>query len=634
MAISPGKTPDRQDKTHAYDEEVLNRTLKHTSDRYHELLQRSRGAYGEKANVESEALHELSATIEELNVAAEELRVQNQALRDAYIDVEKRRAHYEDLFSLVPDAYIVTDVYATILEANAAAEQLLGTTADRLRGKPLAVFIAEEHRRDFRRNLGDLRNADERFEWSAMIVPRSGTPLRTTVRAARIRDRAEFERLGWIIRDTNEKQRVVTLGQRFAEEQAARIEAERAGRRFRVLAEASRQLTATTDIAAICQGVARAVVKYTGDHCEILLLEGDKLVSHARNNRAPKQAAFTEALRRRHNMTADAENSLLWKAIRSNEPQVSPPVNEDSDLNARDLFAAVRASGPRNALALPLSTAGNVLGVMVVMGTSPAPQFGVEDLGVLLEIATRASLALSNAKLYNDLERANREKADFLAVLSHELRTPLTAVIGYSELLLGGIPDKLPGTSRDKIERIRTCSWHQLSVVEQILKYARVETESDTLSISQIEVAGLVNSVAEVVSELAHEKKVELNIDLPASLGTLRTDAGRLRQILINLLSNAFKFTDEGAVSLSVRRSDEEIFFTVSDTGIGIASEDVDRVFDPFWRAPSATLNADRAGMGLGLAVSGKLARSMGGSITVQSQMGVGTTFTVRLPVR
>lgn len=273
------------------------------------------------------------------------------------------------------------------------------------------------------------------------------------------------------------------LGQRFAEEQSARIEAERTGRRFRVLAEASRQLATTTDIATICQGVARAVVKYTGEHCEILLLENGQLVSYARNNRTPKQEPFADALRRRHNLTADSDTSLLWKAIRTNEPQVSPPVDDREDLRARDLFAAVRSNGPRNAFAIPLSTAGNILGVMVVMGTSPAPRFGVEDLGVLFEIATRASLGISNAKLYNELERANREKAEFLALLSRDLRTPLTAVIGYAELLVNGIPDSLPGGLRDTIERIRTCSWHQLSVVEQILKFANVEKSAESTGV-------------------------------------------------------------------------------------------------------------------------------------------------------
>ena len=617
-----------------FDDEVLARSLKEAATRYYELLKRSRATFGEKANVETEALHELSLSLQALNVTAEALRIQNQALRDAYTDVEKRRQHYEDLFTLIPDAYIVTDVYATILEANSAAENLLGMTADHLRGKPLAVFIAEEHRGDFRRNVGELRAAEDRVEWAAMIVPRSGVPIRTTLRAARIRDQATHERLAWIVRDTTEKQRVVTLGQRFAEEQSARIEAERTGRRFRLLAEASRQLSSTTDIDTICQGVAKAVVKYAGDHCEILLLEGDKLVSCARNNRTAKQAAFTEVLRRRHNMTADSETSLLWAAIRTNEPQVSPPISDTHDHKTRDLFAAVRATGPRDALALPLSSGGIPFGVMVVMGTSPAPQFGVEDLGVLLEIATRASLGISNARLYHDLERANREKADFLAVLSHELRTPLSAVIGYAELMLAGIPEKLPPDTREKVGRIRECSWHQLSVVEQILKYARIESGADALSIEEVDIARLVESIAELVTASAKDKPVRLAVDLPSTLGSLRTDAGRLRQILINLLSNAFKFTDEGAIDLSVRGSDDAIFFTVSDTGIGIANEDVERIFDPFWRASHAALHPERAaGMGLGLAVSGRLARSLGGEITVQSQVGVGTSFTLRLPV-
>jgi PAS domain S-box-containing protein len=627
--------PSQTSRLHPYfDKEVLSRSLKEAVTRYNDLLQRSRGAYGEKANVETEALHELATALEEWTVTAEELRVHNQALRDAYIDVEKRRQHYEDLFTLIPDAYIVTDLYATILEANTAAENLLGMRGDRLRGKPLAVFIAEEHRPDFRRNVGELRQTEDRVEWTAMVVPRAGTPIRTTLRAARIRDQAAHERLGWIIRDTTEKQRVVTLGQRFAEEQNARIEAERAGRRFRVLAEASRQLSATTDITTICQGVAKAVVKYTGDHCEILLLEDGKLVSFARINRAPKHATFNDALRRRHNMSADAEDSLLWRAIRTNEPQASPPVDPAYEPNTRDLFAAVRATGPRNALALPLATGGVPLGVMVVLGTSPAPQFGVEDLGVLMEIATRASLGVSNARLYNDLERANREKADFLAVLSHELRTPLSAVIGYAELLLAGIPEKLSPDAHEKVGRIRECSWHQLSVVEQILKYARIETGVEALTFGEVDIPELVESVSELVGASAKYKSVHLAVDLPPSLRPLHTDAGKLRQILINLLSNAFKFTDEGSVTMSVRSSDDDIFFTVSDTGIGIAGEDVERIFDPFWRGANPTMNPDRAGMGLGLAVSGRLAQTLGGEITVQSQVGVGTSFTLRLPIR
>ncbi|MGQ0816154.1 MAG: ATP-binding protein [Gemmatimonadota bacterium] len=608
-------SPEDGSRTVHFDEDALTRSLHTAKIRYDQLLELSHHA-GKTDNVVSEVLSELSAMMAVLNVTAEELRAQNHALRDAHDDVERQRAHYEELFTLVPDAYVVTDVYATVLEANQAAEQLFGIPADRLTGKPLAVFIAEDQRADFRRGLSEVRSSDARLEWTALITPRSGTPIRATLRVAHIRDGASHPQLGWIIRDTTEKQRVVTLGQRFAEEQTARIDAERAARRFRVLAEASRQLSATTDLAGICQSIAKAVVKYGADHCEILLLEGQKLVSHSRINREPRQASFTEALRRRHNMSVDAEQSLLWRALRTNEPQVSPAA----------------ADGPRNAVALPLSSAGKAIGVLVVMGTSPSPQLSAEDVGVLLEIATRASLAIANAMLFNELARANREKADFLAVLSHELRTPLTAVMGYSDLLLSGIPDMLPDRARGHIERIRACSWHQLSVVEQILLFARVEGGADEIETADVNVQAVVHEAIEIVTASARDGKVQLNVDVPPGDITLHTDAGRLRQILTNLLANAFKFTDEGAVSLVVRRTDDDIFFTIADTGIGIAPEDVTRIFDPFWRAGQAS-NTQRAGMGLGLAVSGRLAHALGGDISVQSQVGVGTSFTLRLPM-
>lgn len=584
-------------------------------------------------DLDERRLEELSTALEELKVSSEELRLQHQALRDAYFEVEQQRLHFEQLFALSPDAYILTDAYGTILEANVAGEQMLGAAADRLRGKPLAAFIADDDRGMLRNGMTELRARDTSLEFTAMVLSRSGAPLRAALRASRIRDRSAQTRFGWVIRDTTEKYRVHTLGQRFAEEQTARIDAERAARRFRLLAEASRQLTTTTDIDTICQGVAKAVVKYGSDHCEILLVEGHRLRSHARVNREPRQAPFTEALRRRHNMSAESENSLLWRAIRTSEVQASPAISETGTHTQRDLFASVRASGARNALALPLYVPGRTLGVLVVMGTSPEPRFGVEDIGVLIEIATRAALAISNALLFQELEQANQEKADFLEVLSHELRTPLTAVIGYSDLLLSGIPEPLAGRAREHVERIRSCSWHQLSVVEQILKYSRVETGIDLPVISNVNLNVLISEAASMVETTVREKNVSLSLDLPQSAGELNTDAGRLRQIIVNLLTNAFKFTDEGGVSLSVRRDDQNIFITVSDTGIGISQDDVAHVFDPFWRGSDRN-SATRVGTGLGLAVSNRLARSLGGDLTVQSQVNVGTVFTLRLPVR
>ncbi|HUP89765.1 MAG TPA: GAF domain-containing sensor histidine kinase, partial [Longimicrobiales bacterium] len=285
----------------------------------------------------------------------------------------------------------------------------------------------------------------------------------------------------------------------------------------------------------------------------------------------------------------------------------------------------------RNAVTLPIMIGGESIGAVVVLSTAPTPTFGVEDIGILLEIATRASLAIAHARLFADLEKANREKAEFLAILSHELRTPLASAIGYSELLLAGIPEQLSSKSQEQVERIRACSWHQLSVVEQILRYARIDSGEDQAYIAEFDVPALLHEVKEIVQPAARERNMDIVWDVPAPPMPIRSDAGRLRQILVNLLSNAIKFTDEGAISLSVRRTDEEYYFVVSDTGIGISEDDTKHIFEPFWRAAQSAKM--RGGSGLGLSVSMQLARSLNGSLSVQSQIGVGTTITLRLPI-
>lgn len=630
MSDQPGKTDPAIMRS--FDDVTLARTLKEVKGRYTMLLEQSRTRYGEKTNVETEALRELARAIEELNVSYEELRAQNDALRDAYHEVETERQHYTDLFSLIPDAYVVTDVFGTILDANNAAEELLGTKGGRVRGKPLAIFVTEDERREFRTRLNEVSVTAKASEWEAMIVPRGGMPIRAVMRVAVMSDSHRNRRMAWLIRDVSEKQRAVTLGQRFAEEQTARIDAERSARRFRMLAEISRQIALETNVEAICNNICKTVVRYAGDHCEIVLLEGSALHSVARCHREPRQAAFTDALRRRHNLVIDNNDSLVWRAVRTNEPQVAPTLAEElSDGYSRsELFDALRRNGPRNAAVLPLTLAGQVFGALIIVSATPAPQFSADDIGIFLEVATRTSLAVGNARLFTDLERANKEKADFLAVLSHELRTPLTAVMGYAELLLAGVPDTLPPAARDHVERIRACSWHELSVIEQIIHYARIDRGDDRPTLVEIDLAAVVHEVSEVVNP--ETKRVELAIDLPGTPIRFKTDSGRLRQILVNLLNNAFKFTEEGGVTFSVRRSDDDLFFTISDTGVGIAPDELPHVFDPFWRSNAARMK-ERAGMGLGLAVSENLAHSLGGELSVQSQLNVGTAFVLRLPI-
>jgi signal transduction histidine kinase len=180
--------------------------------------------------------------------------------------------------------------------------------------------------------------------------------------------------------------------------------------------------------------------------------------------------------------------------------------------------------------------------------------------------------------------------------------------------------------ARQHVERIRSSAWHQLSIVEQLLSHARPLPADEDIVRETVDLRSVVNDVVELCAQDAGDKGLAVTTDVPAAL-TLRTDAGRLRQILINLMSNAVKYTRAGSISVHARGSDYGVFVEVSDTGPGIAEEALPRVFEPYWRGLRTT-----AGMGLGLSVSRKLARLLGGDLSVESTVGAGSTFTLKLP--
>lgn len=609
--------------------DVIHERLDVLALRYRVLLEAVRGVPQENRSIDQAALSGLSKAIEEMTAAVEDLRHQNGALRDAYSSVEQERLQYEELFGLLPDAYLVTDLFGTIVEVNATGEEMLGVAAMRLRGKPLAVYIADEDRKGFRRSLNEVAESPTPVNWSGIVQPRNGLPFRASIRIVRIPVTGDRVRLGWLIHDTSVQQRVAKLGQRFAEEQSARIAAERASRRFRLLAEASRHLSSGKDVTAICAGIAKAIIRFSADHCEILLLDGEALTSVSRITRDPKQAEFVKALRRRHKLSVASPDNLIDQAIRTREIQVSPPVIADipSGVARKDMFASLRNTIARNAVVVPILGNEQCIGVIVVMSATPEPTFGVEEIGVLSEIAERTSLAIANARLFGQLEQSNRERAEFLAVLSHELRTPISAVIGYSDLLLSNMAGQLSETALQHIQRIRSSAWHQIGVVEQILSYARVDQQL-TLEYVDTDVQSVVQDALDLVTPLARRKDIALTVDIPSTQLPISTDVGSLRQILVNLLSNALKFTTHGAVTVSARRTDEDVYIAVTDTGHGIKAEDLARIFDPFWRGRRV-----EPGMGLGLSVSRRLTKALCGELTVQSQLGVGTKFTLKVPL-
>ena len=243
------------------------------------------------------------------------------------------------------------------------------------------------------------------------------------------------------------------------------------------------------------------------------------------------------------------------------------------------------------------------------------------------------SLALENAAAARDeAERANRAKNDFLAVMSHELRTPLNAIIGYGSMLRDGIPDPATPAQQKQIERIGASAKHLLALIDEVLTVSRLELGREQITPTPVSVGTLVEQAAAMMEPEARRKGLALSLAVPEQDVMMVTDAGKLRQALLNLLGNAMKFTDHGEVRIRAWIEPEvnQVVFEVLDTGIGIAPENLPRVFDAFWQVDQATTRR-AGGTGLGLHVTQRLVRLLGGDVSVNSVPGEGSCFTIRM---
>ena len=228
-------------------------------------------------------------------------------------------------------------------------------------------------------------------------------------------------------------------------------------------------------------------------------------------------------------------------------------------------------------------------------------------------------------------EAANQAKTRFLAVISHELRTPLGGIIGYSHLLLDSIGGELSSMHRNYVARIRAVSQHLASVIEEILTFSRGEIARNTLQLETVDAGLLLSETAAFLAPQAAAKGLELRVTTPSSAPGIHTDPGKVRQVLVNLIGNAIKFTDSGLIEVELQSEPAHVRFLVRDCGPGIPRAELDRVFEPFTQLPSSKTKLIE-GTGLGLAISRMLASALGGTLEVTSQEGVGSTFTLRLP--
>jgi signal transduction histidine kinase len=421
----------------------------------------------------------------------------------------------------------------------------------------------------------------------------------------------------------------------FKELEARTGELTRSVGQLTALGEVSRAVSSTLDVETVLNTIVSRASQLAGAAgCSIYEYDegAEQFELRATYN---FDAEFVEAIRAAPLRKGEG---LMGRAAEMREPIQIPDITQPGAYQSSVRDTLIRF-GYLALLAVPLLREDQIIGSLS-FNRKEAGEFPPEVIDVLRTFATQSALAIQNARLFREiadksaqLEAASRHKSEFLANMSHELRTPLNAIIGFSEVLVDRMFGELNEKQDEYLKDIYASGQHLLSLINDILDLSKIEAGRMELELADFDLPSAIDNALILVRERASRRGITLGHSVDERLGPIRGDERKVKQVLLNLLSNALKFTPEGGrIDLSARVRDEVAVVSVTDTGVGIAPEDQEAVFEEFRQVGSADKKVE--GTGLGLALSRKFIELHGGRIWVTSAVGVGSTFTFTLPVR